>query len=371
MFTVAVESIASSEGASLVSVRVQAWGIIATVLSDSDPAGAAIRQRLSNSLEENPGVPERALLDYLLEARRLDAGATAQSQGSHTLTAPALPPKIAEQMDSIQSMSRISALLENQMLMTAFQPIYGLAQNDVVGVEALSRFVSDDGAAAELWFAEAAAVGLGANLEFSALGSAAAAARDLAPHLYISLNISPTSCIDPRLPELFAHIDLPINRVVLELTESIPDSEYELFVAAITPLREQGLRLAVDETHSGAGALSRMIHLRPDFVKVGRSVIGEVDTDRLQYALAACLVDFTEQIGSTLVAQGIETEGELAALTELGISAGQGYFLGRPSVRPQDWATWSKALAAPEPGLLPTAAETETNAGAPKPQQLR
>lgn len=328
------------------SVRVQAWGIIAAVLADTDPSGAAVRQRLSNSLDENPGVPERALLEYLLETRRSDANTaeTPESVRQMRLTPPVMPPKLAEKVDAIRSMSRISALLENQMLMTAFQPIYGLADKTVVGVEALSRFVSDDGAAAELWFEEAAAVGLGANLEFSALGSAAAAARDLPPHLFVSLNISPTSCLDPRLPELFEHIDLPANRVVLELTESIADEEYAQFIAAINPLRDQGLRLAVDDTHSGAGALSRMVHLRPDFLKVGRDVIGGVDNDGIQRALAACLVDFTQQIGTTLVAEGIETVGELKVLTELGIDAGQGYLLGRPSVRPKDWGSWNTRL---------------------------
>ncbi|TLM81387.1 EAL domain-containing protein [Pseudarthrobacter sp. NamE2] len=330
------------------SVRVQAWGIIAAVLADTDPSGAAVRQRLSNNLDQNPGVPERALLEYLLETRRSDANTveTLESAREMRLTPPAMPPQVAEQIDAIRSVSRISTLLENQMLMTAFQPIYGLAEKSVIGVEALSRFVSDDGAAAELWFAEARAVGLGANLEFSALGSAAIAARDLQPNLFVSLNISPSSCLDPRLPELFEYIDLPINRVVLELTESIADEQYAQFIAAVNPLRDKGLRIAVDDTHSGAGALSRMVHLRPDFLKVGRDVIADVDNDGIQRALAACLVDLTEQIGTTLVAEGIETVGELKVLTELGIDAGQGYLLGRPSVRPQDWASWNTRLDA-------------------------
>ncbi|MEV4989041.1 EAL domain-containing protein [Pseudarthrobacter sp. LMD1-1-1.1] len=291
-------------------------------------------------------MPERALLEYLLETRRSDATMTDTLEAAKDmrLTPPALPPQFAEQLDAIRSASRISTLLENQMLMTAFQPIYGLEGRTVVGAEALSRFVSDDGAAAELWFAEAAAVGLGANLEFSALGSAAAAAKDLPEDLYVSLNISPTSCLDPRLPELFDHIELPIHRVVLELTQDIPEEEYLQFLSAINPLREKGLRIAVDDTHTGAGALSRMVHLGPDFLKVGRNVIGDVDKDGLQRALAACLVDFTDQVGITLVAEGIETVGELQVLTELGISAGQGYLLGRPSVRPKDWASWNTRL---------------------------
>jgi EAL domain-containing protein (putative c-di-GMP-specific phosphodiesterase class I) len=327
------------------SVRIQAWGIIAAVLADTDPSGAAVRQRLSTSLDENPGVPERALLEYLLETRRSDANTaeTLESARQMRLT-PAIPPKVAEQIDAIRSMSRISALLQSNMLMTAFQPIYGLEDKSVLGVEALSRFVSDDGAAAELWFAEAAAVGLGANLEFSALGSAAAAAKALPGNMFVSLNISPDSCLDPRLPELFEHIELPIDRVVLELTDTVTDEEYPQFISAINPLRDKGLRIAVDDTHSGAGALSRMVHLRPDFLKLGRNVIGDVDKDGIQRALAACLVDFAEQIGTTLVAEGIETVGELQVLTELGISAGQGYLLGRPSVRPKDWASWNTRL---------------------------
>ncbi|HEY8699961.1 MAG TPA: EAL domain-containing protein [Arthrobacter sp.] len=315
------------------------------MLADSDPAGAAMRQRLSDRLDENPGVPERALLEHLLETRQQDAFNEGKPDAARTpLPMESMPPQLVEQLHTLRSQSRISALLENQMLMTAFQPIYGLAAQSVVGVEALSRFVSDDGAGAELWFAEAASVGLGANLEFSALGSAAAAAASLPPHLYVALNISPTSCIDPRLPELFDHIELPIDRIVLELTEGIQDEEYLHFISAITPLRESGLRIAIDDSHSGAGALSRMLHLRPDFIKLGRNVISGVDTDASQRALAAGMVDFADQIGTVLVAEGVETREELRVLTELGISAGQGYLLGRPSVRPQDWAAWNTPL---------------------------
>ena len=327
------------------TVRVQAWGVIAAVLADPDPAGAAIRQRLSDRLGENPGVPERALLEYLLERRQQD---TAQEGTPDTARFPqplnAMPPHVAERLNSLRSLSRISALLENQLLMTAFQPIFGLDSKTVVGVEALSRFVSDDGAGAELWFAEAAAVGLGANLEFSALGSAASAAANLPAHLYVTMNISPTSCLDPRLPELFDHIELPIDRIVLELTDGIHDDEYSHFISAITPLRERGLRIAIDDSHSSAGTLSRMLHLRPDFIKLGRSVISGVDRDASQRAVAECMVDFAAQIGTVLVAEGVETAEELRVLTELGFSAGQGYLLGRPSVRPMDWESWNTPL---------------------------
>ena len=97
-------------GALLMTVRVQAWGVIAAVLGDSDPAGAAIRQRLSDRLGENPGMPERALLEYLLERRQQD---TTDADTPDTARFPqppsAMPPQMAEQLDSLRSLSRTSS----------------------------------------------------------------------------------------------------------------------------------------------------------------------------------------------------------------------------------------------------------------------
>ncbi len=137
---------------------------------------------------------------------------------------------------------------------------------------------------------------------------------------------------------------MPIDRIVLELTDGIHDEEYSHFMSAITPLRERGLRIAIDDSHSSAGTLSRMLHLRPDIIKIGRSVISGVDSNPTQQAVAGAMVAFATQLGSVLVAEGVETPEELAALTELGFSAGQGFLLGRPSVRPKDWAGWNAPL---------------------------
>ena len=108
-------------------------------------------------------------------------------------------------------------------------------------------------------------------------------------------------------------------------------------------------RLARRTQHRLAGQIAdhradgRALVLR-DLLGREENVIGDVDKDGLQRALAACLVDFADQIGTSLVAEGIETVGELKVLTELGITAGQGYLLGRPSVRPKDWASWNSRL---------------------------
>ena len=77
-----------------------------------------------------------------------------------------------------------------------------------------------------------------------------------------------------------------------------------------------------------------------------------MDQDPTQQAVAACMVEFATQIGSVVVAEGVETAEELTVLTELGFTAGQGYLLGRPSVRPTEWAAWNASLDPEELRLL-------------------
>jgi EAL domain-containing protein (putative c-di-GMP-specific phosphodiesterase class I) len=92
--------------------------------------------------------------------------------------------------------------------------------------------------------------------------------------------------------------------------------------------------------------------LRPEIIKLDRDLVAGIDSDNLRHAFGASMTAFAEQLGAVLIAEGIETGDELAALTALGVRTGQGYFLGRPSTRPQDWAGWNPAAQG-----LPTPAE--------------
>jgi EAL domain-containing protein (putative c-di-GMP-specific phosphodiesterase class I) len=219
----------------------------------------------------------------------------------------------------------------------------------VIGVEALARFVDDDGGSPEHWFSEAAIVGLAADLEFAALESALAAADRLPGHLYVALNLSPETCLDPRLPGFLEEAGVDLDRVVLELTENLAVAAYAPLVAALAPLRADGLRIAIDDAGAGFASMRHILHLRPDIIKLDRSLIAGIDKDPGQRALGAAMVEFAHQIQAALVAEGIETESELAAVTGLGMHAGQGYVLGRPSADPRKWAAWQPA----DPGGLP------------------
>ena len=235
---------------------------------------------------------------------------------------------------------RIEQVLREKTFLTAFQPIHELATGAVIGVEALARFVDDDGGSPERWFSEAATVGLAADLEFAALESALTAATGLPSHLYVAFNLSPETCLDPRLPGFLAGSGIAPDRLVLELTENLAVAAYAPLVAALAPLRGQGLRIAVDDAGAGFASMRHILHLHPDLIKLDRSLIAGIDQDPGQRALGAAMVEFAQQIQAQLIAEGIESESELAAVTRLGMYAGQGYVLGRPSVDPRKWATW-------------------------------
>ncbi|CAN7543983.1 EAL domain-containing protein [Arthrobacter sp. LjRoot78] len=327
------------------TIRGQAWNIIESVLDDATPQSEWAREQLRSRMESNPGNPERALLEHLMATRSITGQESDDSEAN--LPSPDLPVPDEDYGATVlftrRSRRRIEAILGDRMLLTAFQPIHELSTRDVIGVEALTRFVSDDGASADHWFNEAAAVGLGPDLEFAALQAALVAAEQLPENVYVALNLSPATCLDPRLRAFVEHSRLAMDRLVIELTERLAEDEYDPVVTALAPLRLRGLRVAVDGAGAGFGSMSQVKHLSPDIIKLDRNLIAGIDHAAGQKTLGAAMVEFARQIGADLVAEGIETQAELTAVMDLGMAFGQGYLLGRPSVQPLDWAAWRTA----------------------------
>ena len=92
--------------------------------------------------------------------------------------------------------------------------------------------------------------------------------------------------------------------------------------------------IAIDDTGAGHASLNHLIELKPDFIKLDRALVTGLDLDAGKHALVRNMSRLAEDLGAELVAEGIETEGELWALRELGVPLGQGYFLGRPAPQP-------------------------------------
>jgi len=327
-------------GDAVAGIGRQAADIIDAVLSAPAPEEAGIRDRLREHVASHPGHPETALAEHLMAIRSL----TGLPGGTSMAFAPAVEPTIEPQAETpapAERASRIQAVLNGRLLQTAFQPIFELSNGSVGGVEAFTRFATDGGDNADYWFAEAAEARLGSELEFVALESALASAQHLPPHLYVALKLSPATCLDPLLPGLLAESLLAPDRVVLELTEALTEEQPAALVAALTPLRQRGVRLAVDHTGSYFNSIRHIRQLKPDIIKLDRNVIAGIDTDALRHAFAEAMVGFAERLGAALIAEGIETHDELATVAGLGVTAVQGYLLDRPTTRPQDWARWN------------------------------
>jgi EAL domain-containing protein (putative c-di-GMP-specific phosphodiesterase class I)/DNA-binding response OmpR family regulator len=228
-----------------------------------------------------------------------------------------------------------------------FQPIYELEEGRIVAVEALARFDCEPARPPDAWFAEAATAGLGLELELAAVDAALAHLDELPDDCPMTVNASPDTAASPGLA---ARLTPEIgDRIVLELTEHERILDYPALGAALDRLRENGVRIAVDDAGAGYAGLQQILRLRPDVIKLDLDITRGIDGDPARRALASSLVAFGRDTEALIVAEGIESADELEVLRELGVVWGQGYHLARPGPLPAAGAVVVGAPAVPEP----------------------
>ena len=244
------------------------------------------------------------------------------------MTARFIEEQVVEDRRRRDLLVRYAGVLDGERFHAAYQPIVRLPDRTVVGHEALTRFVDEPVRAPDIWFNEAAEIGLQAQLEAAAIGKALRGLPYLPERTYLSLNASPQTLLSGVLePVLSAH---PFERLILEVTEHASVDDYSTIARAIEPLRKRGLRIAVDDAGAGFASFRHILKLQPDVIKLDNSLIRQIDSARQYRALAAAVQRFAEQTGSTVVAEGVETEAALRVLRDLGVGHAQGYLLGRP-----------------------------------------
>lgn len=223
---------------------------------------------------------------------------------------------------------RIEHVIANETFHVRYQPIYGLNNETVAGFEALARFEAEPYRSPDKWFAEADEVGLGEELEIALARKALEALSEFPKDVLLSVNFSPATIMTPAFAQLFA--TLPLERVVLEVTEHAAVANYTELSARLHPFRLRGLRLAVDDAGAGHSSFRHVLDLRPDTIKLDMSLTRNIDRDRGRQALASALSMFGRAMGSQIVAEGVESEAELDALRRVGVTKVQGYLTGRP-----------------------------------------
>ena len=231
-------------------------------------------------------------------------------------------------LSSAEQRAQVQAVLDSDDALTPwFQPIVELATGRIAGYEALTRFMQTEPVRSpDVWFAQARRCGLGPALEAKAI-TTALAIPDRPEGTFLALNVSPAAIVSP---EVRRALPGDLSGVVIELTEDEVFATDSALDAELARLRSRGALIAVDDAGAGYSGLQQLVRVKPDIVKLDRSLITDVEADRSKIALLEALARFASTTGASVCGEGIETVEELRALARLDTTYAQGYALGRP-----------------------------------------
>jgi len=249
-----------------------------------------------------------------------------------------------EQAPTDHKPAELSALVArvaaNGAVRAVFQPIYDLVSGTPRGFEGLVRPLPNSGFNDPgTMFAAAEATGRTAELDIACLEAVMGAASRLRLPGSLTVNLSPRTL---EMDEFSIHGLLRIivrhgldpRRIVLELTEREAVENIERLRRAVEDCRVAGIRVAADDVGSGNAGLRLLSQLRFDIVKIDLSLVQSGTRHAQSLEVVRTLRDLADRWGALVVAEGIETPAQLEVVRSLGIGAGQGYLLGRPTEQP-------------------------------------
>ena len=224
-------------------------------------------------------------------------------------------------------------ILRNGRLHAVFQPIAASRDLDIVGYEGLIR--GPAGSPLETpaaLFAAARAAGRQAELERACLRTVWSRFAALALPGRLFVNTSAATLLAPRaFRDALAGLGVEGSRVAIELTEEQAVGDHARLRRVARRLGRHGFTLAIDDLGAGFASLRLWLELRPAWVKIDMVFVRGIDRDPVRQAFLAAIRDIARACGTQVIAEGIETAGELAKVRELGIDHVQGYYLARPA----------------------------------------
>ncbi len=234
------------------------------------------------------------------------------------------------------SSSAVAEVIARGQLRPAYQPIVSLATGRVIGVEGLIRPVPPAPFADPASLFEAAETsGRLMALDLACIETIVAGARDLPEDQFLSLNLSPATAeaaefSSGAIVAILARHEFSPERLVIEITERQPLYDAERVRGRIEACRRAGIRFAADDVGAGNAGLRLLSEIRFDIVKVDLSLVQRSASDVQSSAVLGSVVELAARTGALVVAEGIEHGSQLAPLMDMGITVGQGFYLGRP-----------------------------------------
>jgi diguanylate cyclase (GGDEF)-like protein len=239
--------------------------------------------------------------------------------------------------------SAISAVIEAGTLTPVYQPIINLSTGRILGYEGLVRVPKESTFAhAGALFDAAEVAGRVLDLDRAALDVVLRGAHSIDDSMSLSVNISPRTLESAEFSSaaflsILRRHGLPPARIVLELTEREAIRDAERLNAALIGVQNAGVRVAADDVGAGNAGLRLLSQFRFDVVKIDLSLVQAAGGDKTHSVLRS-IVEMADRLGATTIAEGVETSAQLRTARRLGITAGQGYLLGRPG--PDRDLTW-------------------------------
>ncbi|MDP9270910.1 MAG: bifunctional diguanylate cyclase/phosphodiesterase [Chloroflexota bacterium] len=238
------------------------------------------------------------------------------------------------------SSAAISEVIARGQLRPVYQPIVALDGLRVLGYEGLIRPVAPAPFAdPSALFAAAAESGHLVALDMTCIEMIVAGAGALTKDQFLSVNITPRTVESPEfstasLLNILARHRFPANRLVLELTEREPLTEVDRVRRKLDDCRAAGIGLAADDLGAGNAGLRLLSELQFDILKVDLSLVQRSTPGAPSSAVIGSVVSYAARAGALVIGEGIERAEEVAQLAALGVSAGQGFFFGRPASLP-------------------------------------
>jgi EAL domain-containing protein (putative c-di-GMP-specific phosphodiesterase class I) len=208
----------------------------------------------------------------------------------------------------------------------------------ILGMEALSRFPDGFGPP-DVVFDAAHRAGVGMELERVAARRAFETLPQLGPEVYLAINLAPAVAIELARVALDTP-DLPVNRLVLEITEHAAVENYAILRDSLAAVRRRGLRLAIDDAGAGYASLQHIVELSPDLIKADRSLVDGVANDQARRSVVRAFVGLAADLDAVVVAEGVERPVDLDTVRGLGVHAAQGYLFARPSIDRTEVGGW-------------------------------
>lgn len=227
-------------------------------------------------------------------------------------------------------------ILNKKDVTSLFQPIIDLQNQGILGWEALTRGPKDSPFHSPLTlFDMAEKLGKLFPLEKLCRESAIMNFGQVLPHQKLFLNIHPRTIGDPNFSpgetmRLLAKCGLQPENIVFEITERHSVKDFKNFHQTMEHYRSQGYNIAIDDAGTGYSGLCTIAEIKPDYIKLDKSFIDDIDTNKVSRALIETFTDFANKIGARVIVEGVETQGQALAIMDMGVHLGQGYFFARP-----------------------------------------